>query len=475
MTAGVPLCVDCDGTLIKTDLLHEGLLLMAKQAPLSLLQLPVWLLRGKAFVKQRVAEKVHFDWNTLPFTPRVLELIREARAAQRTVVLATASPRAWGDAIAAHVGMFDRVVATDGERNLSGSAKADSLVGSYGVQGFDYIGNGHSDLPVWAQARQAIVVSSSGSLIRAARDAAQVGEVVPVERAGALAYLKMIRVHQWLKNLLVAVPLATAHLVGSGESVLRAVLAFVAFSLCASAVYLVNDLLDLDADRQHVRKRNRPLAAARIPVHHAALLAPLLLIASVAISLALPGAFLSVLTGYFAMTLAYSFRLKRQVVVDVILLAALYTTRIVAGAVAVAATPSFWLLAFSMFFFLSLAIVKRYSEMRVVLEQSKQTAAGRGYAVTDLPVLMALGVSAGMAAVLVLALYINEPETRRLYPETVWLWFVLPLILYWVSRVWMKTHRGEIDDDPVVFAVRDWQSLLTVVLAGICFALAAPA
>lgn len=471
---GVPLCVDCDGTLIKTDLLHEGLLLMAKQAPLSLLHLPFWLLRGKAFLKQRVAEKVRFDWSTLPYTPRVLELIREARSNERAVVLATASPKAWGDAIAAHVGLFDRVVATEGDKNLSGSDKAASLVGSYGKGGFDYIGNGRSDLPVWAQSRHAIVVSSSESLLRAAGGAPKVAEVVPVDRAGPLAYVKMIRVHQWLKNLLVGVPLASAHMLASVESVGRGVLAFAAFCLCASAVYLMNDLLDLDADRQHIRKRNRPLAAGRIPVHQAALLAPLLLLTSVAISLALPAAFLLVLAAYFAMTLAYSFRLKRQVIVDVILLAALYTTRIVAGAVAVSVTPSFWLLAFSMFLFLSLAIVKRYSEMRLTLQQSKQTAAGRGYAVSDLPVLMSLGVSAGMAAVLVLALYINEPDTRRLYPDTVWLWFVPPLILYWVSRVWMKTHRGEIDDDPVVFAVRDWQSLLTVSLAAVCFILAAP-
>ena len=262
---------------------------------------------------------------------------------------------------------------------------------------------------------------------------------------------------------------------GSTDSVVKAVIAFFAFSLCASAVYLVNDLLDLDADRQHIRKCKRPLAAGTIPVHHAVLMAPLLLIASIALSLLLPPAFLVVISGYFVMTLAYSLRLKRQVIVDVLLLAALYTTRIVAGAVATSVTPSFWLLAFSMFLFLSLAIVKRYSEMRVTLSQSKQTAAGRGYSVDDLPVLLSLGVSAGMAAVLVLALYINDIDTRRLYPDTVWLWLVPPLILYWVSRVWMKTHRGEIDDDPVVFAMHDWQSLLTVALAAACFLMASSA
>lgn len=473
--ADIPLCVDCDGTLIQTDLLHEGLLLMVKQAPMALLLLPLWLLRGKAFLKARVAERVRFDWKTLPYSKRVLEIGAEARAQGRTVVLATASPRFWAEGIAAHVGLFDRVVATEGERNLSGAAKAASLCESYGAQGFDYVGNGRSDLPVWARARSAIVVSSSASLLHAAQRGGTVAEVVQVERAGPLAYLKMVRAHQWLKNLLVGVPMASAHLLGSTDSVVKAVIAFFAFSLCASAVYLVNDLLDLDADRQHIRKCKRPLAAGTIPVHHAVLMAPLLLIASIALSLLLPPAFLVVISGYFVMTLAYSLRLKRQVIVDVLLLAALYTTRIVAGAVATSVTPSFWLLAFSMFLFLSLAIVKRYSEMRVTLSQSKQTAAGRGYSVDDLPVLLSLGVSAGMAAVLVLALYINDIDTRRLYPDTVWLWLVPPLILYWVSRVWMKTHRGEIDDDPVVFAVHDWQSLLTVALAAACFLMASSA
>ena len=473
--ADIPLCVDCDGTLIKTDLLHEGLLLMVKQAPASLLLLPLWLFRGKAYLKQRIAERVRFEWSSLPYTPRVLQLIAEAQAQHRTVVLATASPRAWADGIAAHLGSFDSVVATDGERNLSGHNKAASLCESYGVQGFDYIGNASSDLPVWAKARCATVVSSSASLLRSARACATVNEVVPIKRAGLLAYVKMIRAHQWLKNLLVGVPVASAHLLGSTESVVSAIIAFFAFSLCASAVYLMNDLLDLDADRQHIRKCKRPLAAGVIPVHHAVLLMPVLLIASLALALLLPPAFLLVLAGYFVMTVAYSIRLKRQVIVDVLLLAALYTTRIVAGAVATTVTLSFWLLAFSMFLFLSLAIVKRYSEMRVTLLQSKRAAAGRGYLVDDLPVLLSLGVSAGMAAVLVLALYINDPETRYLYPHTVRLWLVPPLILYWVSRVWMKTHRGEIDDDPVVFAARDWQSLLTAVLIGACFVMAGTA
>jgi 4-hydroxybenzoate polyprenyltransferase len=238
---------------------------------------------------------------------------------------------------------------------------------------------------------------------------------------------------------------------------------------------VINDLLDLDADRQHVRKRHRPLAAGRIPVVHAIAMAGLLLAGALALALLLPPALLFVLGGYFVMTMAYSLRLKRQVIVDVLLLAALYTMRLLAGAVATSVVASFWLLAFSMFLFLSLALVKRYSELKVTLAQSQHAAAGRGYRVDDLPVLMALGVSAGMAAVMVLALYINDPETRRLYPGTLWLWLVPTLMLYWVSRVWMKTHRDEVDDDPVVWAVRDWQSLLTVVLLGVCFVAASSA
>lgn len=469
MANPVPLCVDCDGTLIRTDLLHEGLLLLVKQAPLALLLLPFWLLRGKVYFKQQVAARVALRFESLPYRERVIEIVRAAQAEQRPVVLATASPRVWAEGVAAHVGGVAQVLATEGERNLRGGAKAARLTELYGPRGFDYIGNDGNDVAVWAAARGAIVVSSSSGLIARARAVAEVQEVVADERAGPLAYVKMIRVHQWLKNLLILVPMISAHRLGSAESLLQAALAFAAFCLCASAVYVINDLLDLDADRQHVRKRRRPLAAGRIPVAHAIVAAPLLLIGSFALALLLPRALLLVLGGYFVMTLAYSLRLKRQVIVDVLLLAALYTMRLLAGAVATSVTPSFWLLAFSMFLFLSLALVKRYSELKVTLAESKHAAAGRGYWVADLPVLMALGVSAGMAAVLVLALYINDPETRRLYPGTFWLWLVPPLMLYWVSRVWMKTHRDEIDDDPVVWAVRDWQSLATVVLLGICF------
>lgn len=469
----IALCIDCDGTLLRTDLLHESVLLMLKQAPFAIFMLPVWLLRGKAYLKERISERVVFDWASLPYCAEILDAIGAARAAGRKTVLATASPLAWAEGIAGHLGLFDQVVATGDGINLAGEKKAQKLSALFGRGRFDYAGNGSSDLPVWSASRSGIVVSSSSSLVSAARSATNVSQVIDVPKAGPLTFLRALRIHQWLKNLLVLVPLMAAHRISGTAGLTQAILAFMAFSFCASAVYVINDLLDLESDRQHVRKRKRPFASALIPIWQGVLMVPCLLGGSVLLSLLLPVAFSAVLAVYFATTLVYSLRLKRQVIVDVLLLAGLYTMRIIAGAAATAIVPSFWLLAFSMFVFLSLAIVKRYSELFITLQQQKSKAAGRGYAVTDLPVLASLGASAGMAAVLVLALYINDAETARLYPGKMWLWLVPPLMLYWISRIWLKTCRGEIDDDPVVFAIRDWQSLVVGAVLGCCFILAA--
>jgi 4-hydroxybenzoate polyprenyltransferase len=283
-----------------------------------------------------------------------------------------------------------------------------------------------------------------------------------------MTFLKLIRVHQWVKNLLVLLPLLAAHKLTSIDSMASAAVAFLAFSFCASSAYVLNDVLDLESDRQHHRKRHRPIAAGKISIPKAMTIGLVLFIASACLAFQVSLYFALTIATYFAMTLAYSLRLKRQVIVDVMLLAALYTIRVLAGAVATSVVPSFWLLAFSMFLFLSLAMVKRYSEMLVTLAEDKQQAAGRGYSVQDLPVLLSLGVSTGVAAIVVLALYINDPSTAKLYPMTFGLWPIPPLMLYWISRVWMKAHRGQMHDDPVVFAMRDWQSLVTVFLGGLC-------
>jgi len=465
MKRDLPLCVDCDGTLIRTDLLHESVLLLAKSSPLSLLKLPFWLLKGKAHLKQQIAQRVSLNAQSLPYEPEVLNLIRQARSQGRSIVLATASPRGQAEAIAAHLDLFDRVEATDLHTNLAGRNKSAHLEALFGRGGFDYAGNSRADLPVWAASAGAIVVSSSQSLQKAAAQSVSVLQVVQPLPRSLKVYAKAIRVHQWLKNLLVFVPLLAAHQVSPGP-IKAAVLAFFAFSLCASAVYVINDLLDLASDRLHDRKRNRPFASGALPITHGVVMAPALLLASALITMQLPLAFAATLLAYFVVTCLYSFWLKNQVIVDVLMLASLYTSRIIAGSAATLIVPSFWLLAFSMFMFLSLAIVKRYSEMLVVIQQNKVKAAGRGYLVSDLPVLVSLGSAAGYMAVMILALYVNSPDLNGLYPRRWALWLVLPPLLYWISRVWMKTHRGEMHDDPVVFAATDKQSWVIAAVIG---------
>lgn len=460
----LPLCVDCDGTLLRTDLLHEAVFRLMKQSPFSLFLLPYWLLRGKAYMKSKLADRIVIDATLLPYNEPLVDYLKSEWEDGRHVVLATASHRKFAEAVAEHLGVFSEVVATDKDLNLSGGNKAGLLVKMFGEKGFDYAGNSRTDLKVWQHAAGAVVVNAPASL---SSEAAQLCKVVQTFPSGPLRlgdYLKALRPHQWLKNVLVFLPLMAAHKIADWQLVINAVQAFVAYGLCASSVYLLNDLLDLPSDREHPRKRKRPFASGAVPISHGVLLIPLLLGAALVISSTLPGLFLLVLGGYYITTLAYSIWLKNRVLLDVITLAGLYTFRIIAGAAATAISPSFWLLAFSMFLFLSLALVKRYSELLVVLKQNKANALGRGYNVDDLPLLMSLGASSGFLSVLVMALYLNSPDVNKLYGHPQILWLILPFLLYWISRVWMKTHRGEMHDDPVIFAVRDRISMYTALV-----------
>lgn len=464
----LPLCVDCDGTLIQTDLLYESLLSLIKLSFKSLFVAPFWLLRGKAFFKQQVASRASIDAATLPYNDRMLVIIRTAREQGRAVSLVTAAPEKFANSIAQYLGLFDSVMSTTNQENLAGSAKAERLERAYGRGRFVYAGNSRADLPVWAVSGGAIVVSSSQSLVDSAARRSPVLEVIPQTKFSIRVWLRAIRVHQWLKNVLVFVPLLAAHRLSDAAAIREAVLAFFAFSFCSSAVYIINDLLDLTADRLHKRKMNRPFASGKIPVPLGLLGAGFLLASAMLVCAFLAPIFAIVLTAYFLLTCLYSFWLKGQVIVDVMLLASLYTSRILAGAAATAIVPSFWLLAFSMFVFLSLALIKRYSEMQALHLEMKVEAAGRGYSVNDEPVLLSLGTSAGYGAVLILALYVNSVDLEGLYPNRWALWLMLPPILYWISRAWLKAHRGELHDDPIVFAVTDRQSwALVVCLAGV--------
>jgi len=462
----VPLCVDLDGTLIRSDLLVESAFSLLSRNPLSFIPMLGWLLRGKAHLKREIARRVTLDAAHLPYNDDVLAWIREEKVS-RTVVLCTASDRKLAEAVAAHVGGFDAVLASDGERNLSGDNKARVLLDHYGERGFDYVGNARVDLKVWKHARAAITVESGESLSKAAAQLTTVEKRISLPGASIKHWLKALRVHQWVKNALVFLPLLAAHRLFDVDSVLASILAFVCFSLCASSVYITNDLLDLASDRQHHRKRNRPFAAGRLPLVAGPVVAMGLLVASFALAVRQGEVFVAVLAGYYVLTSAYSLRLKRVIMLDVVVLATLYTSRIVAGTAAIHTKPSFWLLAFSMFIFLSLAMVKRYVELLSAQKDGKIHASGRGYDVGDIPLIQSLGASGGYLSVLVLALYIDSPDSRVLYHHPHYLWLLCPLLLYWISRTWAIAHRGVMHDDPVVFAVTDQLSRVLLVIAAV--------
>ncbi len=464
----IPLCVDLDGTLTPVDTLHESLLALAKQSPRALLSLPGWIARGKVELKRQVAARATIDAATLPYRDDLIEWLRAERASGRKLVLATASNRATAEAIAQHLGLFDEVIATDDRANLSGEGKRSALVERYGEKGFDYIGNDAVDLHVWKSARQAVVVGTR-SLAERARRVADAGPVFAPAPASLQVWVKAVRLYQWVKNLLVFVPVLLAHGFTQPLVMLNAALAFLAFGLCASSVYLVNDLFDLAADRRHKRKRFRPFASGALSAKHGVLVAALLLSSAIVIAALVNWRFCAVLAAYYVVTWAYSLSLKRKALVDVMTLAGLYTIRIIAGAAATSIPLSFWLLAFSVFLFLSLGIVKRYTELDDAEPSGK--VAGRGYSAADLQLLQSLGTSSGYCAIVVMALYVNSPDSQALYQHSKGLWLICPLMLFWISRIWLLATRGQMHDDPIIFALRDRISLVVIGMVGVVVAL----
>jgi len=461
-----PLIVDLDGTLIHTDMLHESALRISRDRPFDVLRMPLWLMQGKAVLKRNLASRSSFDAALLPYNESLLDWLKEQRAAGRRLVLCTASDRAIADAVAAHLGVFDEVLASDGSTNLAGQHKAEALEKQYGQGGFDYVGNSAADLKVWRRARKAIVVNGARGLAGKAEALCGVEREFPPPARGARAWRKVLRVHQWLKNMLLFVPLVAAHQVFDIDNWLTLVLAFISFSLCASTVYIANDLLDLESDRAHPRKRLRPFASGAVPAWHGVVAAPLLLAASVALGSRVGGSFLPWLMVYFLLTCVYSLGLKKVILLDCITLAILYTLRITAGAAALSMPLSFWLLAFSVFLFLSLAFVKRYAELKLQAQTGKLKVHGRGYFTTDEPLVMNMGVTAGYASAVVLALYLNSDNVLMLYEQPEAVWGAVPVLLFWISWIWMQAHRGHMHDDPVVFAVKDRASQLAGLVFG---------
>ncbi|CAG2140162.1 hypothetical protein LMG31506_02202 [Cupriavidus yeoncheonensis] len=461
----IPLCVDLDGTLIPGDLLLESCIALLRQNPLYLLLIPCWLCRGKAYLKAQIARRAQLNHASLPFHRELVAWLREQKQRGRPLWLCTAANHRLAEAVANHLKLFDGVLASSDTHNLRGRQKAYSLAQKFGAKGFDYCGNDRVDLAVWSVSRGGVVVNASKGVEARARAVTDIYKTFAPDGHIVRAVAKTLRPHQWVKNLLLLVPLAAAHKLGEPGALGSALQAFVAFSLCASSVYVLNDMLDVESDRLHPSKSRRPFASGQLSLLAGFFLAPLLLAGAVAAAWTLPWEFKSVLCGYYALTLAYSTVLKRLVVADVVVLAALYTIRIVAGAMAVGVVLSFWLLMFSLALFFSLALVKRYAELKVMQREGRLESAGRGYRLEDLAIVENLGTAAGYLSVVVLALYINSPAVEMLYRRPQFIWGLCMLLLYWISRVWVLAHRGMMHDDPVVFALKDRASL-AIVLCG---------
>ena len=461
----VPLIIDLDGTLVRADLLHESLVQLVARQPAILFSLPGWLLKGKAFFKSQVASRVEVEADSLPYQAELVQWIRAERARGRQVTLCTASDMRIAQSVAETSKLFDKVLGSNGVINMSAHDKAAALVERHGRGGFDYAGNSHHDVPVWEAARAAIVVNAGAAVRAAAGRVARIEQEFARPSGLAHAWLKALRMPQWVKNLLVFLPLLGAHAFNDRQAAVAVALAFIAFCLCASAVYLVNDIVDVNSDRRHPRKRNRPFASGALPIPHGLAASAILLAA--AFGVALVGVnleFVGWLLLYLVTTACYSLWLKRKVLVDSLVLAGLYTMRVLAGGAAASIAPGFWLLAFSLFLFFSLALVKRYSELKETFLRGHSRTPGRDYVVEDLSLVETLGIASGFSAVLVLALYINGDTVTRLYKHQEIIWMTVPVLLYWVSRIWLKAHRGELADDPVVFALTDGLSQALIAL-----------
>ena len=448
------LVVDLDGTLLRSDMLFEtfwSVCARSRQAALSSLQA---LQRGRAELKRHLASHADVDVATLPYDEEVIAYVRRFREEGGRAALVTATDQTLADAIAAHLDIFDEVHGSDGQTNLKGAEKASFLNDRYGAGGYAYMGDSTADLKVWPHTARAVTVNASAGVRREAEALGPAVEHLGRPAAPLMGYLKALRPHQWLKNILIFLPMVAAHAF-TADIFLSALVAFITFSMTASSAYVLNDLLDLKADRAHPRKRNRPFAAGTIPIQHGTWMAGGLLLGALGLSLLVGWHLFGMIVFYYVLTMAYSLVLKRKVVADICTLAGLYTVRIVVGGVATGLVLSVWLLAFSIFLFFALAAVKRQAELVDNVQRGKVKASGRGYHVDDLPVISMMALSSGYVAVMVMALYLNSETTQANYNLPEALWGICAVLLYWITRTVLLAHRGQMHDDPVIYAVKD--------------------
>ncbi len=448
------LVVDLDGTLLRSDMLHESFWSAFGRDWRSPFLSVAALAGGRASLKRHLAAASAVESATLPYDVKVIAFVKAWRGSGGKTALVTASDRDFAEAIAGHLGIFDEVHGSDGKLNLKGDNKGQFLAERFGSRGFAYMGDAKADLPVWERAAKAITVNAPAGLRREAERVCENVEHLVTDAKSVKSYIKALRPHQWLKNVLVFLPMLAAHQLDS-QTFLLSLLAFVCFNLVASSVYVLNDLLDLAADRAHPYKKNRPFASGSIPIAHGTWMAAGLLILGGMLAISISLSFLLAMVAYYLLTTAYSLHLKRKIVIDICVLAGLYTTRIIVGGVATGIPLSVWLLAFSVFFFLSLAAVKRQTELIDSADRGSLKASRRGYHVDDLPIISMIAIGSGYVSVLVMMLYVNSPAVVELYAHPEALWGVCAVLLYWITRAVMVAHRGHMHDDPVVYAAKD--------------------
>jgi len=463
----MPVYVDMDGTLVNTDIAQELILQCFKKLSLfsELIQLAF---SGRSKIKRFLALNTEFSEERLPYNQKVIDYLKAQKEAGRSIVLATASDALIAEKVANYLGFFDDVLASEPGNNLKGANKLKAIQAHSGDNGFEYIGDSKADYPIWKAADLSGFVNVTSDPASIVADKKRHSLKVNDRNDSFAAFIKAIRPHQWAKNLLVFLPLFFSHLYLNVDALFSAALTFIVFSLCASGIYLVNDLLDIEADREHVTKRKRPFAAAKLrPV--TGVLASLLLVfvALVACFFLLNVKTFLVLVIYMIITNLYSFYLKDYSTIDVITLTSLYTIRIVAGAVAVGVVLSPWLFNFSLFFFLSLAYMKRYIEVARYAKEGKLS--GRNYSADETNIIMMMGIVNGGIAIFTLTMYLNGEYVLSTYLSPHLLWLICPLLLFWIYRAWMWAKRDKIDDDPVVFAIKDKVSIVTAILVALLF------
>jgi 4-hydroxybenzoate polyprenyltransferase len=471
--------VDLDGTLVLTDTFVASLLETFRKYPLRIPRVILSLFGGRAACKRAAAALARLDVACLPYNEPLLDYLRGEHAAHHHLILATGADLSIANEVAAHLGIFDEVIASDGRRNVTGDEKLRAIRERIGDEPFTYAGNSRADLRVWRRAKSAILVGAPRSC---ARDLRQSG--ITIERdfgppgvpvRGAAQRLRLLsrclRTHQWSKNVLVFVPVFLGHRLGDSAVIGHALIAFLALSFCASALYIVNDLLDLQSDRLHPAKRRRPLAAGQIGVEAGVGISAAMVVAAGALSLLLPPDARILLACYATSSLLYSLKLKRLLFVDVVSLAMLYALRVLYGGAATGIAISVWTLAFSLFLFTSLAALKRVAELRRVKTSAAEVPNSRGYREEDCNQLASLASAGGYVAVLVFALYINSPEVTLLYAYPKGLWLLCPILIYWISRITLIANRGHLDDDPVAFALKDRATWISGVLAALVLVL----